>query len=311
MKTSYKLEKNIKSTSVALGFFDGVHLGHRELIKNVVKCKENGLVPTVITFDKNPLEYFKESAKEKISYLTTNDEKADIFKSLGIEQLYFLDFYKIKDLTAYEFVSQILVDKLNAKKVFCGFNYHFGQGGNSTAQNLKEICKSFNIEVISISPVTYKDEVVSSTRIRKELSNANIEEVNNMLDRCFSYNFVIKKGNQIGRTIHTPTINQPFPKNFVLPKFGVYASAVEIEGKLYCGVTNIGVKPTIGKYNPLSETWVPQKDLKELYGEKVKVRLLKFLRQEIKFENIEKLHKQIVIDSQKAEKVFESSEINI
>lgn len=304
MNKHFKLDKSSKKTCVALGFFDGVHLGHNKIIKSVVSSKKDGLVPTVLTFSKSPCEYIEKLKEGKVAYLTTNETKEKIFEDLGVEQLYSLDFSSIKDMPAEQFVSKILVETLNAEKVFCGFNYHFGSGGKSDATTLKNLCCEYGVQVITIEPVTYKDEVISSTRIRKALTNGEIEEANAMLGRCFYYDFVITKGNQIGRTIEAPTLNQPFPENFVLPKFGVYASAVKIENAIYCGVTNIGVKPTIGKYNPLSETFVPQNNLVEMYGKQAKVMLIKFLRTEQKFDGIESLHKQIVKDSEKAKFFF-------
>ena len=305
MKTLYKLEENTKETSVALGFFDGVHIGHKKIIENAVENEKEGLVSVVLTFDKRPIEYFNTDKNKDISYLITNEDKEDIIRDLGISKLYFLDFLKIKELSAQEFVKDILVKKLNAKKVYCGFNYHFGKGGQATAQTLKEICCEYGIEVVTTKPVLYLDKVVSSTRIREALVNGEVIKANQMLGREFSYNFAIKKGNQIGRTIDKPTINQPFPQKFILPKFGVYASTVQIEDKIYSSVTNIGVKPTINQHTtPLSETWIPKVKLKEMYGEKIKVQLLEFIRAERKFDNIEQLEMQIAKDCEKSFEIF-------
>jgi riboflavin kinase/FMN adenylyltransferase len=297
--------KKIKSTSsktaVALGFFDGIHLGHKAVINAMLKCaRENSLTSALYTFEKSPSALFGKDTP----FLATNDERLEILQDMGVKVVFQDDFLNIKDLTPEEFVSEVLVKRFCAHSVFCGFNYHFGKGGTADSEKLKEICGKYKINVQVIPPVIVEGEPVSSTRIRNLLKEGRVQEANSLLSHPFGYTSVIKEGNHIGRLMETPTINQDLPENIILPKFGVYTSRVTIGGNVYVGVTNIGVKPTIGEYTPLSETWLPEYKGKSLYGEKIDVRLLCFHRPEMKFDSFEELQTAIKNDGKLAVENF-------
>lgn len=296
MKEQFK-KINSSATAVALGFFDGIHLGHKAVINSMLSCaKENNLTPALYTFKKSPAQLFGKSAPS----LSTNEERYSILKNMGVEIIFEDDFFDIKDMTPKEFVQKVLVDRFCAKNVFCGFNYHFGKGGNADSNDLIRICAEYGIGVTVAEPVIIGDEPVSSTRIRNLLTNGRIEEANTLLDHMFGYSSVIEEGNHIGRLMETPTINQKLPQEMILPKFGVYTSVVTVTGKEFAGVTNIGVKPTVGEYSPLSETWLPDYVGNDLYGEKIDIRLMCFHRAEKKFSSIDELQKAIVKDGQLA-----------
>lgn len=301
MKEFNTIVKSNCQTAVALGFFDGLHLGHQAVINHAVRAKKENLKSTVFTFSENPSRII---SGKKIPYLIQPEEKNKALNRLGVDLFYNIDFSQIMNLTAEEFVKGVLVEKLNAKRVFCGFNYHFGKGRNSNADSLRELCLPFGIEVTTISPVMFKDEPISSTRIRHALKQARINDVTKMLGRTFSFCLPVQKGNQLGRQMGTPTFNQPFPEEFIMPKYGVYASAVDIGGKLAFGVTNIGVKPTIGSDGPLAETWMPGEHCGELYGKKIRVYLLDFIRCEQKFNSVVELKAAILNDGETAGKIF-------
>lgn len=288
-------------SAVALGHFDGLHKGHQLVIKNAVRCKKNGLSPTVLTFSENPACIV---SNKKIPYLMTSDDKISMLENLGVENLFNLNFRDFMSMSAQTFVEDILHKQLNAKRVYCGFNYHFGRGGKATTEELRELCSEYGIEVVALPPAMYKEEPISSTRIRHYLKQGRILDANEMLGREFSYNLVVCKGKQLGRKIGTPTFNQPFPEQLILPRFGVYVTSVELNGKVHCGVTNIGVKPTIGSDCPLAETWIPNFNCGELYGEKIEIKLIEFLRAEKKFNSILELKASILSDGAKAQKVF-------
>ena len=284
-------------SAVALGFFDGIHLGHRAVIVEMIKSsKENDLISTVYTFYKNPAYLFGKT----VDVLTPNDERLGILKEMGVQQVVYDDFEKIMNLEPLEFVEEVLVKRFNASKVFCGFNYHFGRGGTADSEALKELCSRYKIDVTVVDPVIFGDAPVSSTRIRRFIKQGDIMTANRLLGHRFGFSSVIEEGNHIGRLMDTPTINQKLPENLAIPKFGVYTSIVTIDGKRYAGVTNIGVKPTVGDYKPLSETWLPLYSGEDLYGKNTDIRLVCFQRPEVKFDSITKLQSAIKQDGKNA-----------
>lgn len=298
------IEKLNVPTAVALGHFDGVHLGHQLVINNAVKCKKQGLAPVVLTFKQNPACVL---STKKIPYLMSNEDKNNCIEKLGVEYLFNLDFEEVMNLTAEEFVSEILHKKLNAKRVYCGFNYHFGSGGNANSETLRDLCSEYKIEVVSLPPVLFNDDPISSTRIRHYLKQGRIADVTKMLGREFSYRLPVCKGNQLGRRMGTPTFNQPIPDNMILPRYGVYVTAVIMEdGTKVCGVTNIGIKPTVGSNAPLAETWMPKYSCGELYGKTLEFQILDFVRGESRFDSIFELKAAILSDGEYAEKRFNS-----
>lgn len=187
----------------------------------------------------------------------------------------------------------------------CGFNYRFGKNGGGDAELLKSLCSRYGIKC-NITDEIFADGLpVSSTRIRLLLKEGDAEYAQRLLGRPFGYDFTVSEGNKIGRLMNTPTINQYFEDDFCIPKYGVYASIVKIEDKVYYGVTNIGVKPTVGSDVPLSEIRIADFD-GDLYGKKVPVFLLKFIRPEKKFESLDALRAQIISDGQSAKQISEN-----
>lgn len=157
-----------------------------------------------------------------------------------------------------------------------------------------------------VDTVCYKGERVSATRIRDAVERGEMADAAAMLGRPFGFEFEVVHGNRIGRTIGTPTINQHFPEHFILPRFGVYASCVHIGGRTYCGVTNVGVKPTVGSDRALSETWIPDFS-GDLYGKTLRLELLAFIRDEKKFANLDALKAEIRRNEKQARKIFTAS----
>lgn len=284
-----------ENTAVALGYFDGVHLGHQRVIEQAVSCKKQGLTPVVFTFSHTPKK------GDGLLQLLTVQQRTERLKALGIEILYIIDFQQVKGLTPEEFVEKVLKNVFNAKKVFCGFNYHFGKNGAGDSETLKALCSQHNIEASVTDPVIMDTKVISSTLIRKLLKKGDIEKANKYLGYDFGYYSVAVKGNQIGTKISTPTINQQITDDMITPKFGVYASVVTIDGVGYIGVSNVGVKPTISGNNaPLCETWMPEYTGGDLYGKTIETRLKIFIRGEKKFDSLEKLKNAIQQDGKTA-----------
>lgn len=304
MEIIRRLERSEQPTSVALGFFDGVHQGHMSVIGEAVSyAQKNNLVPAVFTMSQSPRSVLTGKSVEGI---ITNEEKISIFEKLGVQKAYILDFRDIMGLSAEEFVDRIIVRCFNAKHTACGFNYHFGSGGKGDGNTLHKMCTEKGITVAMQNQVDYNGQPISSTRIRQSIADGDIVSVNIMLGREYGFKLPVIHGRQLGRKIGTPTINQRFPLGLVYPSFGVYASVVDIAGKLYCGVTNVGVKPTVGCDEVLIETWMPDYNGEELYDESIDVRFIGHIRNERKFGSIDSLKDEIVRNSVQAKNIFQN-----
>lgn len=298
MKCYQDLQTPEGELAAALGSFDGLHLGHRQVIGNTLSAP--GLRPAVITFQQNPSVSLQ---KKPVPLLTTNEQKLALLEEMGVEVVYLLPFDRIRDMEPEDFV-EALYRVCRVRALSCGFNFRFGKNGRGDAGLLKELCREKGIELSVTPPVSVAGETVSSTRIRACLEQGDVQQAGQLLGRPFGYDFEVTHGRQLGRTWGTPTINQPFPVGYVLPRFGVYASLVEVEGQKYYGVTNIGVKPTVGSDCALSETWIPEFS-GDLYGKKVPVELLDFIRPERKFDSLDQLKNEILENGVLARKIAE------
>lgn len=289
-----------RKTAVALGNFDGLHKGHIAVINEAVTEKSNGLLPCILTFDSHPQKTLKGSAPKKIMTRSLC-EKATA--ELGCKTVR-LSFEEVRNMTPEEFFTEILVKKLNVGFVSCGFNYRFGKNGEGNAEILEDLCKKHNVGFVCVNGVDSDGESISSTRIRKAVENGEIEKANDMLGRCFSYDFEVVHGDRIGKKLlGFPTINQLFPEWHVIPKIGVYASMAEVDGRLYPAMTNIGKRPTVNGEQLRSETCIIGFS-GNLYGTNTKVSLISLIRDEKKFPSLEALSAQLKIDSEKAEKIY-------
>lgn len=298
MKCYQDLQTPERELAAALGSFDGLHLGHRQVIGNTLSAP--GLRPAVITFQQNPSVSLQ---KKPVPLLTTNEQKLALLEEMGVEVVYLLSFEQIRDMEPEDFV-EALYRICRVRALSCGFNFRFGKNGRGDAGLLKELCREKGISLSVTPPVSVAGETVSSTRIRACLEQGDVQQAGQLLGRPFGYDFEVTHGRQLGRTWGTPTINQPFPAGYVLPRFGVYASLVEVEGQKYYGVTNIGVKPTVGSDCALSETWIPEFS-GDLYGKKVPVELLDFIRPERKFDSLDQLKNEILENGVLARKIAE------
>ncbi len=287
------LKKTEYKTAVALGFFDGVHLGHQDVIKTAIENSAEHCKSAVLTFKASPSATLGKANKPM---LNTNKEKFALFERLGVDFVYCIDFEEIRHLSAEGFVKVVLCDALNAEFASVGFNYHFGQGGSATADDLAAICNELSIRTQMRQPVNYKNEAVSSTRIRECIANGKITDANAMLGYDFAISGAITSGNQIGTKISAPTINQPLNPNLITPKFGVYATKVTVAGKTYIGATNIGVHPTVGTCSPVCETHLLDFSGGDLYSLNATTQLVHFIRPEQKFTSLSELQSQIEKD---------------
>lgn len=296
MKVYNSLEEyipNNNSTSVALGFFDGVHSGHRAVIGSCVAEKVDHPC-VVLTFRESPAKVL---GRSNPTLLTTNERKAKLLAEIGVDEVIFMDFNAVKKLSPQEFVTDILHDRLSAKKVYCGFNYRFGLGGAGDTKMLIDLCKEQGIEVEVKEPVFCDGEPASSSLIRRCIADGAIEKANNLLGYPYAIEGAIDSGNHIGSAMGFPTVNIPIGDGLTVPRYGVYASNVVIDGKCYKGATNIGVHPTVGAHDvPLCETFLLDFGGGDLYGKKGTCELTAFVREEKCFSSMEELSAQIKKD---------------
>ena len=288
-------------TAVALGSFDGLHTGHMSVIACALSFKERGLIPLVMLFDSHPLQTLSGKAPAEILQPALRKE---ILESRGIESVD-ISFNEIKDLSCREFFTEILLGKLNAGAVCCGMNYRFGKGGSGGTEELKALCNEFGVE-LKISPeVMHGGLPVSSTRIRRAIENGDIPLANAMLGREFRYKYTVVNGDHRGRLMGAPTINQHFGSNFVVPKKGVYASVTLVDGKIYPSVTNIGLRPSFENTDLRSETCILGFS-GNLYGRDIEIRLLQYIRGEMKFDSMDALGEQIRRDAEASKEIYKN-----
>ena len=205
MKCYQDLQTPEGELAAALGSFDGLHLGHRQVIGNTLSAP--GLRPAVITFQQNPSVSLQ---KKPVPLLTTNEQKLALLEEMGVEVVYLLPFDRIRDMEPEDFV-EALYRVCRVRALSCGFNFRFGKNGRGDAGLLKELCREKGIELSVTPPVSVAGETVSSTRIRACLEQGDVQQAGQLLGRPFGYDFEVTHGRQLGRTWGTPTINQPFP----------------------------------------------------------------------------------------------------
>lgn len=294
MQILNSVQKQSTPLCIALGCFDGLHIGHRRVITSMCRyAKENDLRSAVFTFTEPPASVL---GKSPYRMLLTQPDKLAVLEKLGVDLCFSIDFLTVRNITAQEFIDRILIDTLNTKAVFCGFNYRFGKTASGNSALLKTECEQNNIDVFVSEPVCYGDTTVSSSKIRDLIQTGEIRIANKLLCMPFSVESVITEGRHNGRTVGIPTINQNLPKHFVTPRKGVYASFVIIDGKRYEAITNIGTRPTVSGDSLNIETHILNNYNDCIYGKTVRTQLLEFVRDEQKFDNLEKLSVQIKKD---------------
>lgn len=278
-------------TAVALGLFDGVHRGHQAVISQAVKRKSEDVRPAVFSFKTDTVT--SKGHDGRIEMLLTDEAKHRHFEKLGVDYLYSPDFSCFKDMTDEEFVKCVLKDKLNACAAVCGEDFRFGKNAMGDAQRLSKLGEKYGIEVCVVNQLVMNGGAISSTEIRRLIRNGEVSKANEMLGYKYGYTLPVEHGYERGRTWNFPTINQKIPKGLVMPRFGVYCSAVHISGMVYKGVTNIGVKPTVKVDTaPLAETYIIDFE-GNLYGKEVKIELFEFVRPEKTFPSFDELKAEI------------------
>ncbi len=281
-------------SSIAMGSFDGIHIAHKKVLENA--CLQKGEKSICLTFREHPGKCL--NGKAPAALLTADDAYKKIMQT-GIDEIVYLDMNKIKDYSPECFFKKILIEKLDAKYLSCGYNYTFGKNRQGTTKTLISLCSGSGVKLNITDEIQYKGEPISSSRIRKAIENGEIEDANSMLGYAFSYTSTVVHGKHLGRQFGFPTANLYLNESLVTPRFGVYTSDVKINGNIYFGVTNIGTSPTVGGKGWRSETNILNFD-EDLYGREITVTLKKFLRAEKRFADKNELIAAIRADINRA-----------
>ncbi len=286
MQVYTKLQRvNAQNTYVALGYFDGVHSGHKQVINAAINAADDIKNTAVFTFTPQ-----KQNIKGK-SIFSLN-EKLKRLEAAKISHCLCANFEEFCNFSKEQFVSEILVNCLNAKQVFCGDNFTFGKNKSGNVKDLISICNKHDIKVVSVKLQEYKGGSLSSSRIKACIESGDIISANEMLGMPYSLEEMVEQGKKIGRTIGFPTINQFFEENLIIPKGGVYLTRVIIGQKKYAGATSVGTNPTFGGKHITCETYIVGYS-GDLYGKTVRVEFLKYHKPSIKFENVDILKEYI------------------
>lgn len=287
---------------VTLGNFDGLHLGHLELINTVINwANSNNGASMVYSFKNHPLSLINKDIMPKL--IMNNERKTDILKNLGIDFVELVEFNEeMMKSTPKEFVENLAYN-YNVKGIVVGFNHRFGYKNSGDVNTLEELCESHNIELKVIDPYIMDGFIVSSSVIRKLISTGDICEAQKLLPFKYYLEGTVVKGKQLGRTIGFPTANLDFDTKYVIPEIGVYYTNVLVDGLVYKGITSVGNNPTVEDGNALTiETYLLDFD-SDIYGRNIEVYFLSKMREEKKFKSLNDLKSQLIYDKNCAKKM--------
>ena len=289
-----------KGTAVAMGFFDGIHIGHRAVIEGAVRwARAHGAAPAVFTFGL-PTEN-----KMKGKRLLSTADKHALIESLGVEHYLCPEFEQIKGMSPEQFVLGIVRD-CHARALFCGENFTFGAKAAGNPDLLKKLCAPLGVEVVVVPMAQFEEKPVSSTRIRTALEGGDIPAANAMLGMPYAIRFAVHHGAGLGRTLGVPTINQIYPNGFQMPRFGIYITRTKIGDQWYPSATGLGTRPTVNvdETKVTCETFIPDFS-GDLYGTDPVVEFHAYLSPSKKFETLDQLRDCINHAAQRAKEYFE------
>ena len=295
LTTTADFKSNTQSV-ITIGTFDGVHVGHRAIMQRLVAAaKEQGLVSAVLTFFPHPRMVLQKNSDIKL--INTLSEKKQLLEDIGLDYFVVEPFtHEFSRLSALEYVRDILVTQLKAKKIIIGYDHRFGRNRNADIQDLKKYGEQFGFEVEEISAQQLDEVSVSSTKIRKALAQGDIHTANTYLGYAFTIQGVVTKGKALGRTIGYPTANLHVPQTYkLIPKNGVYVVKALVNNTLTYGITSIGTNPTVGGTAKSIETFFLDTST-DLYGKELQLQFLQHIREEATFKDLESLKQAIQKD---------------
>ncbi|MBO4575297.1 MAG: bifunctional riboflavin kinase/FAD synthetase [Bacteroidales bacterium] len=301
MKVFYNIEdfKRVPNAVVTIGTFDGVHIGHQEILRNLVRrAVELGGESVVVTFYPHPRQVLTHDSGLK--FITTQQEKIRLLEDLGIDNLIIIKFTKdFANIPSEVFINDILVKNIEPKVLIIGYDHHFGKGRDGDFEMLNKLGAKNHFKVEKIREQDVENVAVSSTKIRQYLAEGNVRQANKLLGHQYSYTGKVVHGQAVGHKIGYPTANLEVAEEFkLIEKPGVYATIASIDGKDYQAMTYIGNRPTMQDNRPQSiETHIIGYD-KDIYDKEISIRFVDFVRGDKKFDNFEALKHQIDIDEQ-------------
>lgn len=292
-----------KPAVAAIGYFDGIHLGHQGVIRKAIeRAAERGVLSALITFDPHPREILKKD--EITSYITPLPDKMELLQQLGVDLVYVIRFtWEFSQITPEQFISDVLL-QLGIIEVVVGFDFRFGKGGAGTPATLREASNGL-LQIHVVDPIVNEDMKISSSLIRDTLKLGNMEQISGYLSRPYMLRGKVMHGDKRGREIGFPTANLALSDRYFLPKNGVYGVRVKVLGNKYFGVMNLGLRPTFVQNvtQPSVEIYIMNFD-QEIYGQELIVEVLFYIRDEQKFAGITQLIEQINKDIVFANKKF-------
>ncbi|TXG36964.1 bifunctional riboflavin kinase/FAD synthetase [Seonamhaeicola maritimus] len=293
-------EESIGASVVTIGTFDGVHIGHQKIISRLVNCgRQENLKSVILTFFPHPRMVLQKDANIKL--INTIKERRGILKSLGLDYLVVQEFTKeFSRLSAEDFVREILINKLNAKKVIIGYDHRFGRNRNADIEDLKKFGEVYGFEVEEISAQDIDDVAVSSTKIRNALKEGDVTKANAYLGYNFMLSGTVTKGKGLGRQLDYPTANIQIEEDYkLIPKQGAYIVKSTVEYSNVYGMMNIGMNPTVNGSKETIEVHFFNFN-KDIYNKTIQIELLKRIRDEEKFESVDALKDQLARDKEMA-----------
>ncbi len=282
-------------TVCAIGYFDGVHIGHRKLFETLKTVSKNRQT-VAITFKPHPIEYINKDLSPKL--ISTTEQKVRKILSLGVDTVIVVKFDKhIANVRAEEFIKNFIIESLNAKVICVGFNFKFGLNREGDVHFIKALEEKYNYKAYVQDAVMFDDLPVSSTRIRSALYEGHITLAKNLLGEWFTLVGRVERGRAVGRVMGYPTANLSFNKDQILPAYGVYVTFAEIDGKKYYAGCNVGIKPTFGlNYVTVEPHFINMASDVDLYGKEINLSFVKKIRDEIEFPTTEALVERIKKD---------------
>ncbi|MDR1347540.1 MAG: bifunctional riboflavin kinase/FAD synthetase [Prevotellaceae bacterium] len=295
-----------KRLVAATGFFDGVHMGHRAILQNIAEeARRQNTKSCIVTFWPHPRVVLGKDA-EILRLLTTIDEKMEIISKLGIDYFYVIPFtQKFSQLSPMQFFENILIGKVGISQLYMGYNHHFGHNARAGFDEISKIGKKLNVDIFKTDAISYENQKISSTNIRRLLEAGDVEKANAMLGYDYCIQGIVVHGNQIGRTLGFPTANIQPNAYKMIPENGVYAGIVKIKNLEYRGMLNIGLRPTLNN----TEKSVIEVNIfdfdEDIYDITISVRILKRIRDERFFASLDLLKAQLKQDESTIRKIFE------
>ncbi len=289
-----------KTSVLTMGSYDGIHLGHKKILDEVVKYSSYFKVPSVvITFHPHPREVLVQK-DTPFSLIMSLEQKLKIIKSIGVDFVYIINFTeKFSKISADNFIKENVVKNFNPSCIIIGYNHHFGKGRTGSANYLKKFCDEKSIELKIIKPILYENNKVSSSIIRENILSGRIQKSNSLLGSLFCIEAKVCSGSGRGKKLKFPTANvKPIHENQILPGIGVYFVKARIIGLSAYGMCNFGIRPTFNEKKLVMEIHLFHDKIDNLNGIEIKVEFLEKIRDEIKFRSSEKLVEQLNHDKQ-------------